>query len=167
MSEFQKMNGVKLSTFITAVAGGSILLKLIPGRGEKVPIPIIITPVSVANVQDINNRTVPNFSTFKLVAVAVGTASLYAGSAENKPVAGPVTVNIVAKAMLPAANTDQGLLTRLLLAETPSPEMPNYSDEDAEAVMVLMRAVISNRLAKPSHLYASADAKNIADVIRA
>jgi hypothetical protein len=161
------MNGAKLPASISIVAGGSIDLKLIPGRGEKVPIPITASPVKIAEVQAVNPRVTANFTTFKLVAIASGAAKLVAGGDASKPVAGPITILVEEQVSLPAANTDAGLLTRVLLAETPSPEMPGYSDTDAETVMLWMRAVISNRLAKPSSKYGSNGAKTIADVIRA
>jgi hypothetical protein len=162
------MNGAKLPASISIVAGGSIDLKLIPGRGEKVPIPITASPAKIAEVQAVNPRVTANFTTFKLVAIASGAAKLVAGSDASKPVAGPITILVEEQVSLPAAKTDAGLLTRVLLAETPTPGSPYYSsDADAETVMIWMRAVISNRLAKPSGKYASAGAKTIADVIRA
>jgi hypothetical protein len=142
-------------------------LKLVPGRGEKISVPITVTPRSLAQIQAINVRTGPNFSTFRLMATAPGTAKLYAGTDINKVAAGPVTVIIEQRISLPAASTDVGLLARLFLAETPSPEMPGYNNADAETAMTWMRAVVGNRLAKPSHLYGSAGAKTVADVVRA
>lgn len=167
MAKFQWMTGENLPTSITTVVNSSMSLKLVPDPGELVPIPIILTPPHLAVVQDENVRKGPNFTTFKLAAKAVGSARLSAEKSANKLIAGPIAITIEARVSLPAASTDQGLLARLLLAETPPPIATTYNFVDAEKAMIWMRVVVSNRLAKPSVKYASAGAKSINDVIRA
>jgi hypothetical protein len=163
MADFTRMNGTKLPLSISAVVGSAMDLKLIPGPGQKVPIAISVTPPSAAKIDNVNVRAGANFTTFRLTALMAGSVRMVAATDPMRP----ITITIDPKLALPAATTDQGLLARLLIAETPSPEMPGYTDADAETSMIWMRVVIANRLSKPSGVYASANAKTIADVIKA
>ncbi len=166
MAEFQTMSGTKLASAMTSVVGSKMKLKLIAGKGEVVPIAISISPVANAKIEGLDVRKQANFTIFTLNILAVGKLTLIAGPAQ-KPVAGPVVFDVEAKLGLPDAKTDAGLFARLLIAETPSPDMNGYSDADAEIAMKMMHAVIRNRFAKPSHLYASKDARSINDVVKA
>jgi hypothetical protein len=82
-------------------------------------------------------------------------------------VAGPIAINIEPKLTLPDAKSNLGMLARLLMAETPSPGMPNYTVAESEDAMKMMVAVVFNRLAKPSNLYASQNATKLSDVVKA
>jgi hypothetical protein len=167
MAEFQRLDGTRLPPTIIGVVGSSIELKFVPGRGEKIPIPVNTTAPAFAQIQAVNQRVRPNFATFRVSFLAPGDAKLFAGKDPSRPLGGPIGIRIEWKASLPDAHTDAGVLVRLFLAETPTPDMPGYNDADAEESMSLMRAVIGNRLAKPSHLYASAGARTMVDVVRA
>lgn len=168
MVKFKRMSGTLLPSTITTVVGSALDLKLEPDPGEtvRVPIPIQVAPSNLAQIQRLDVRTKANFTTFKLAAIKAGTIKLTAGTDPNKPVAGPIVVTIEEKIALLDEKTDAGLLLRLLLAETPSPDMSSYSEADVETVMTWMRVVVNNRLAKPSARYGSAGAKKIIDIVR-
>lgn len=166
MAEFQRMDGSKVASPITAVVDNTIHLKVIPGPKEPLPT-VAAAPESVAKVANVMPRTQANFTTFDLKAVAVGKASLTATGPGPKTFAGPIDIVVEAKIALPSDKTDAGLWVRLFLAEVPSPEMSGYNLADAKTAMIWMRVVVQNRLAKPSHIWASAGAKSLADVIKA
>jgi hypothetical protein len=174
MAEFQYMHDVKLPGSITAIVGNSIPLKLIPSGKELAgSISIAALPITIAEVTNVNVRTKANFTTFHLKAKAVGTASMSAGGSASPAavmstlLAGPIQITVEPKLEYPAIGTDAGMLTRLLLAETPSPDMKKiYNEKDARTVMIWMRVVLANRLATPSHIWGSTGAKTLADVVK-
>jgi hypothetical protein len=163
VAEFQYPYDKALPASITLVVGNSVPLKLIPGKGESVPIAITVLPETIAKVTQLNVRVKANFTTFHLDAVKAGTAKMQAGAAKDKA----ISVTVEAALALPAAGTDLGLLVRLMLAETPTPDAQGYSDADAKTAMSYMRLVVANRLAKPSNIWGSAGAKTLADVVKA
>ncbi len=67
---------------------------------------------------------------------------------------------------LPDRNSDEGVESRVLLAECPGPANPNYTIELASEAMQLMDAVLWNRMKNPGPFLA-AHAKSLADVVRA
>jgi hypothetical protein len=67
---------------------------------------------------------------------------------------------------LPAANTQEGLVARLLLSETQTPANATYSDADAQKAMKWMHLVLHNRLKAPTRFGAKTNA-GIVDLIKA
>lgn len=67
---------------------------------------------------------------------------------------------------LPDRKGDDGVESRVLIAECPGPANPAYTLELAAEAMQLMDAVLRNRLANPGPFNAKG-AKSIADVVRA
>lgn len=67
---------------------------------------------------------------------------------------------------LPDRNSDEGVESRVLLAECPGPANPNYTIELVSEAMQLMDAVLWNRMKNPGPFLA-AHAKSLADVVRA
>lgn len=81
----------------------------------------------------------------------------------------PPSVNVEAGIALPAIDTEAGMLVRLLLAESPSPErMGSATAADVKKGMQWMRRVIVNRLQsdKPEEFMARG-ARGIGDIIMA
>jgi hypothetical protein len=168
MAEFQWRAGTPLVGTINAVVGNTLLLKLIPGKNEKVPIQLTVTPPNIAEVVQIDNRPKPNFATFALNIKSKGRARLTAGPDANKPIGGPIIINIEEALAYPDAGTNIGLLVRLFLGETTTPDdTKKYDATAAEQSMILMRVVVENRLKKPSGVWGSAGAKALSDVVRA
>ena len=124
MAEFQYPYDQALPASITLVVGNSIPLKLIPAKGESVPIAITAAPAAIVKVTQLNVRVKANFTTFHLVGIKAGKATLQAGAAKDKAIS--LTVEDIT--VLPAAATDLGLLVRLMLAETPTPGAAGYTD---------------------------------------
>ncbi len=167
MATFQRMDGSTVTSPLTAVAGRSLHLKVIPGPKEPLPT-VTANPASIARVTHIDVRKTANFIVFTLEALIAGRAALQAtGVTPGALLAGPINVVVESSVPLPAASTDAGLLVRLFLAETPSPDEMNYTSEQAKTAMSWMRVVVENRLNNPSNVWASAGAKTLADVIKA
>ncbi|MBS1833799.1 MAG: hypothetical protein JST65_13860 [Acidobacteria bacterium] len=166
MAEFQTMSGATAGTKVTGVAGDSLALKLVPSAKEPMADTIAAVPSTVATIANIAHRAKAHFSTFQIKCVTKGAATVTA-SAAGKTLAGPLSVEVLEKLVLPASNTDAGLLARLFLAEVASPGASSWKLEDAKACMTLMRIVLENRLAKPSSRWSSSGAKTLGDVVRA
>lgn len=166
MAQFQHMNDTKVDSPIVTVAGSTVHLKVIPGSKEALP-GISASPESVAKVVNVKPHVRADFTTFELSAVAKGSAKLIATDAKKATVAGPIDITVEDPVSLPGDKTDQGLLTRLFIAEVPSPEDKRYKLEDAKASMIWMRVVVENRLKTPNSKWASSGAKSLQDVLRA
>ncbi|HEY3744031.1 MAG TPA: hypothetical protein VGL53_29505 [Bryobacteraceae bacterium] len=166
MAQFQHMNDTKVDSPIVTVTGSTVNLKVIPGAKEALPT-ITASPVTVAKVMNVKPHVRADFSTFELLAVAKGSATLVATDATKKNVTGPIDITVEDPVSLPSDATDEGLLARLFIAEVPSPEDKRYNLADAKTSMIWMRVVVENRLKKPDVKWASAGAKSLQDVIRA
>jgi hypothetical protein len=162
MAQFQHMNDTNVDSPIITVVGSTVHLKVIPGSPK-----ISASPESVAKVVNVKPHVRADFTTFGLTAVAKGSAKLVATDAKNANVAGPIDITVEDAVSLPGDKTDEGLLTRLFIAEVPSPEEKGYKLDEAKTSMIWMRVVVENRLKKPDSKWASAGARNFQDVIRA
>lgn len=67
---------------------------------------------------------------------------------------------------LPDANTDAGLFSRLLIAESRSPSSPAYKADEVLKGMKAMKAVVNNRLQKPS-VFGAPGGKIFLDIVAA
>lgn len=67
---------------------------------------------------------------------------------------------------LPDVNTDAGLFSRLLIAESRSPSNPAYKADEVLKGMKAMKAVVNNRLLKPS-VFGAPGGKNFLDIVTA
>lgn len=67
---------------------------------------------------------------------------------------------------LPDRNSNEGVESRVLLAECPGPANPNYTIELASEAIQIMDAVLWNRMKNPGPFLA-ARAKPLADIVRA
>ncbi len=76
-------------------------------------------------------------------------------------------VTIVPGIALPARNTDQGAVARVLMAEARGPLDPAYSEADSLTAMQWMRLVLENRLANNPRQFMTPGAKNLIDIIKA
>lgn len=160
------MAGSNAGTKVTAVAGGSLPLKLVPASKEPMADTIAAIPTNVATIENVNHRTTAHFTTFQIKCIIAGAATVTA-SAGGKTLAGPLSVEVLPRLALPAADTDAGLFVRLFLAEVASPGATSWTIADAKVCMTLMRVVVENRLATPSGRWSSSGAKSLGDVIRA
>lgn len=102
--------------------------------------------------------------TIDLLATAPGTA-VVTGTTKNGQ-SSTLTITVVGKLALPARNSTEGLVARLLLAEVMSPSTSGYDATDAETCMKRMIVVLKNRLKNPGQFGAS-DASTIDDIIKA
>ena len=66
----------------------------------------------------------------------------------NDKIVASVDINVFVKTMitLPFENTEQGMLTRLFLAESINPGDIRYNEKESKLSMIWMRQVIENRL---------------------
>jgi hypothetical protein len=106
--------------------------------------------------------------TVDLFALKKGTADVQAkvkGAAVAK-----VAVTVLDPLVLPPPDTDQGLLVRLFLAETASPETrqtAKWTVADATRSMQWMRLVLRNRLDNNPRQFMADGAKSIKDIVTA
>ena len=167
MAQFQRRAGTALPQSLTMTTGGKLHLKLVPAKGEKIPIVIATTAPEVVRAGAFRDHAGANFTTFTLDAFKLGNASLRAGPDADKPLAGPIAISVVARIALPDETTTQGMFVRLFLAECWTPSMKGYAAADAETAMKWMKLVVQNRLARKSAAVGSAGAKTLLDVVRA
>jgi hypothetical protein len=166
MAQLQTMAGRPVMPPVNLIQGGTMPLKLIPGPGERLPLTVTTVASGTAQIEALNNRTVPNFTTFTLRGGIPGQTMLNVRSA-NGTVTPPIAIRVIAAIALPIASTNAGVLTRLFLAETLAPGQPGVNATTSTDAMTLMRVVLENRLATPSGRWSSANARSMADVVRA
>ena len=160
------MTGRAVRPPIAVVAGSAVSLKVVPLRGERLPITVAVAGPGIAVVEALSNRVGPNFATFRLRGSAAGDTRLEVRAATGG-VPLIVGVRVQAAVALPAANTDAGLLARLLLAESPGPGRADYTATASGEALTLMRVVLENRRRRPSARWGSAGATSLVDVVRA
>ena len=167
MAEFQTMANSRLPTTLTLFAGNVLKVKIIPAKGELVPFKVDITPATGAlRLTKNDSRAKPNFQVIELTASSVGSVQVSAKNAKGASAAG-LSITVKTALSLPIESTDQGALTRLLLAEAPTPYSAGYNSDTAKTGMQWMRLVVGNRLAMRSGEVATAGAQNWRDVMRA
>jgi hypothetical protein len=105
--------------------------------------------------------------TVDLTAAKDGTATVTGKRKDGQAAEIGVTVAAPPPQMkLPAENTQEGLVTRLLLSETQTPSNLTYKDADAQKAMEWMHLVLYNRLKDPTRFGAKKNA-GIVDLIKA
>lgn len=167
MAEFQSMANRRLASTLTLFVGNTLKTKIIPSKGELVPFKIEVSPATGALRLTKNDiRAKPNFQVVELTAVTVGSVQVISKTEKGTPAAG-ISISIKNPITLPDESTDEGAMTRLLLAEAPTPFSPGYNTSDAKLGMQWMRLVVQNRLDLRSVEVASAGANNWTDVIKA
>jgi hypothetical protein len=165
MATFQTLSDKPLPGNNTLFVGNTFVFKVVPARGELVPFKMSFSAPKIVSLAKDDVRVKPNFEIYTLKADKVGSVSVTAQNAQGSKV-GPVVFNVKAPLTLPAANTDAGALTRLLLAEAPSPFAEDYDSTNFKTGMHWMRLVVENRLAMASSQVGSAGAKTRIDVIK-
>jgi hypothetical protein len=165
MATFQSSDNKVLPLTVTLLVGNKYRFKVIPAKGELVPFKLLINPSRV--VAEINDdvRKTANFQIVDVEALAVGLAQLSADNGRGGK-AGPLTIFVKAPLVLPAKETEEGALARLLIAEAMSPELAGYDPDDVLVSMRWMRSVIHNRLKIKSPDFGTANAKSYTDVIK-
>jgi hypothetical protein len=166
MAQFQHMNDTNVDSPMVTVVGSTVDLKVIPGSKEASP-SVSASPASVAKIQHVKHHVKADFTEFQLLAVAKGSAKLVGIDAKKVTIAGPIDITVEDAVVLPSYKTNEGLLTRLFIAEVPSPEEKGYNLEDAKTSMIWMRVVVENQLKHPNSKWASAGAKSLQDIVRA
>lgn len=68
---------------------------------------------------------------------------------------------------LPAINTDQGILARVMIAEARNPGYASYDADEARRCLQAMKAVVDNRLRHRPERFGARGATNYADVVTA
>ncbi len=165
MATFQTLNNAALSGNLTLFVGNTLTFKLIPGPKELVPFKLALSMPNVVKLIKDDVRAKANFQIYTLKALSEGRSSVAADNGKGAK-AGPIFVTVKAMLTLPAADSDAGALTRLLLAEAPSPYAEGYSESTFKTGMHWMRRVVDNRLAMASSQVGSAGAKTRIDVIK-
>jgi hypothetical protein len=105
--------------------------------------------------------------TVDLTAAKDGTATVTGKRKDGQ--AAEIGVSVAApppQMKLPAENTPEGLVTRLLLSETQTPSNLTYNDADAQKAMEWMHLVLYNRL-KDSMRFGAKKNAGIVDLIKA
>ncbi|WP_089726738.1 hypothetical protein [Candidatus Thiosymbion oneisti] len=103
--------------------------------------------------------------TVEIDAFATGKAEIHAK--HNGKVVAKLQVTVAKKLTLPAATTQEGMLVRLFLAESPPPAKSSYNATDAKKGMQWMRLVLENRLKNNPGQFLAPGAKTITDIVRA
>ncbi len=150
------MNGEKLTSPCIAVVGGKLHLRDCPEvrqapAGDHSPHQRRSPRLFISNA-----LKGPHFTMFQIQALMEGKATLQGtGGHPGQTIAGPITIVVEARIVLPPPTSKEGMLARLFLAETPSPGMvtkemaPKYTKANLVMAMSWMRVVLENRLAKP------------------
>lgn len=99
-----------------------------------------------------------------LTPLKVGSTDLQA--TVKGVVAATLKVSVTQALELPPANTDEGMMARLFLAETASPEGKGWNVADAKKSMQWMRLVLKNRLDNDPAQFNARGAKTRQDVVR-
>jgi len=69
--------------------------------------------------------------------------------------------------VLPPIETDEGVVSRMLLAECKTPGYPDYDEAQAYWAMLAMKAVVHNRLTTSPARFGAPGARSYADIIAA
>jgi len=158
MPVFKRNNGNPITDPITLVIGDTLKLKL-DGISKNAATVMHFTiqsnvPNAVTITQKPNERQREQTITIKanqaseLVTIkAYNSDGKAADCGDVATCVRPLQLKIVSKISLPAANTEAGILARLLLAESILPQDSRYGDgADVFKAMRWMRIVIENRL---------------------
>ncbi|MFP8966754.1 hypothetical protein ACKC9G_09280 [Pokkaliibacter sp. CJK22405] len=87
---------------------------------------------------------------------------------KKDPTTASLEVEVLPEIKLPAENTDEGMLTRMLLVENITPGLPGYNSSEVEECMKWMRFVFINRMKLGSEFFgAGKDIHNLFDFIKA
>jgi hypothetical protein len=161
MPVFKYNNGSSVPNQITLVEGDTLTLKLDGQPHQGRARHFIIKSSTSATVEVVRQNADPKIREQSIVIAARSTgptAILRAyGPVDNAEAVckgvpdlacvPTVSVTVVPKITLPPENTDAGILARVLLAESLSPERDAYGDgEDVLKAMRKMRIVLENRL---------------------
>ncbi len=168
MAFFQTMTGTNLPLKLTLFTGNTLHTKIIPAQApeqELVPFTVTVAPANAMVLVKNDVRTKANFQILTLRVDKPGLALLSAVNAKGQK-ATPIHITIAQPISLPPANTDAGALTRLMLAEAPTPFTANYSTATAKTGMHWMRLVVQNRFNAKSAEVGSAGAQSLTDVIK-
>jgi hypothetical protein len=101
---------------------------------------------------------------FDLTPLKVGNTDLQAKV--KGAVVAILKVSVIQALELPPATTDEGMMARLFLAETASPERKGWDVADAKKSMQWMRLVLKNRLDNDPAQFNAAGAKTRQDIVR-
>jgi hypothetical protein len=101
---------------------------------------------------------------FDLTPLKVGNTDLQAKV--KGAVVAILKVSVIQALELPPANTDEGMMARLFLAETASPERKGWDVADAKKSMQWMRLVLKNRLDNDPAQFNAPGAKTRQDIVR-
>lgn len=166
MAHFANVFKTKKTTEITMREGGKKRMHLIGAGAEKKDLQLKSSRESIASVKlTALYDGKKGIWTVDIKALTKGKVTIEALS--KKTAIAKLSINVVERLSLPAKNTDEGLLTRLFLAESVNPGSGDYDADDSKTGMQWMKLVIYNRLKnKPKRFYA-ADAKTIKDIVRA
>jgi len=158
MPVFKRNNGQAITGPITLVVDDVLRLKLSGVPKNAATVNHFTIKADVASAVEIsqkpNERQLEQVITLKAKNTAAlvhvktyhvdGKAADCIDSAKCVPM---LQIKVVDKIVLPDETTDAGALARLLLAETPNPSHPDYTNsDDAARAMQYMRIVIENRL---------------------
>jgi hypothetical protein len=102
--------------------------------------------------------------TIDLTPKAKGKAEI---KAQVKASTATLKISIVEGLTLPPASGNEGLLVRLFLAESRSPDEASYNIEDSKKGMEWMELVLHNRLKNNPSQFGASKAKSITDIVKA
>ncbi len=126
---------------------------------------LVVTASKPVKVAMAKQATDPNsVFGFNVKPHKVGTTDLKAKV--KGAVVATLTVGVLPALELPSQDTEEGMMARLFLAETASPEFQNWSVDDAKKSMQWMRLVLKNRLDNDPAQFNAPGAKNRQDIVR-
>jgi hypothetical protein len=149
--------------------GKTIVVYQCGGDGAKKPSALFVdstdpTIVEVTEVKLVDRAKM--MQSVKLKVKAKGTCKLRAWIKGLGKELAVLEISVVDPITLPAINTDEGALARLLLAETRGPAYANtWKADKSKQAMEWMRIVIANRQATPGPFLAKSG--SVLDVIKA
>lgn len=172
MAVYHRMDGTLISGRLTMV-GGTVLPIKVSGLGpdrKHLQIKSTSPTVSVIVVSAASNNIEQRLQ-LKAQAVHVTTQvtlRAYAQNGNEDQSTPSVEIAVEPALLLPARETEAGILARVLLVEGVTPGQPQYSQAKVLSTMQLMRWVLVNRLAFGSEYFgAGKHATTLTDLIKA
>jgi hypothetical protein len=164
-------NNMLAPSAITLVEGNTLRLKL-EGIPKVNVLQARVDQKHIVALNDTKHNARADSWQFEFVAKQAGSARIAVASAQGPALSvspSAITINVEAAIALLPVDTELGMLVRLLLAESPSPErMGSATAADVKKGMQWMRRVIANRLNsdKPEEFMAKG-ATGLGDIIMA
>jgi hypothetical protein len=165
-------NNMTAPSVLTLVEGNTLKLKL-EGIPKAYVLKTLVDQTPIVTTGDTKHNARADSWQFEFIAKQAGLARISIISSQGSSALSispsAITIRVEAAMKLPPLDTEEGMLVRLLLAESRSPEkMGSATAEEVKKGMQWMRRVIVNRLRsdKPEEFMARG-ASGIVDIVKA